>query len=269
MTAVAELWSYRNLVYHLAQRELRSRYKKSILGWAWSLINPASTLLIFTVVFGTFLRVIPPVAGNGTTQSFALFLFSGLIVWNTFNGILTGSISALASSGGLLSKVYFPPAVPALANAATVLIQTVIETFILLVVMVVVGNLSITLLLFPLVIVVTVMLGLGAGLMLSVYNVLYRDVGYLVGIGMNVLFYATPIVYPITLVPEEVGGLPARRLIELNPMTQVVGWMRDGFYLLEWPSPRGVAVTGLVALVVLVGGWALFDRKARLVTEEL
>ena len=123
MTAAAEIWTYRNLIYNLAQRELRSRYKKSILGWAWSLINPASMLLIYSVVFGVIFGAQPPVAGDGHTANFALYLFAGLIVWNFFNGVVMGSISQLQASGTLLNKVYFPPSCPAIANMLTVLLQ--------------------------------------------------------------------------------------------------------------------------------------------------
>ena len=81
MTAATEIWSFRNLIYNLAQRELRSRYKKSVLGWLWSLINPAAMLGIYTLVFGVFLKTEPPPAGNGDLKSYGLYLFAGLVVW--------------------------------------------------------------------------------------------------------------------------------------------------------------------------------------------
>ncbi|MSX34848.1 MAG: ABC transporter permease, partial [Actinobacteria bacterium] len=123
MKVVSELWAYRNLTYNLAQRELKSRYKKSLLGWLWSLLNPASILAVYTLVFGYFFNAKAPLAGNGSTSIFALYLFAGLWVWNLFNGTVLGAIAALQSSGPLLNKVYFPPACPALANTITVLLQ--------------------------------------------------------------------------------------------------------------------------------------------------
>ena len=142
MAYVTQVWGYRGLIGNLAQRELKSRYKRSVLGWLWSLINPASTLLIYTIVFGTIMRIPPPVAGNGELKSFALFLFSALIVWNFFSGVVVGSMGALIGAGPLLKKVYFPPECPAIANVLTVLIQTGIEAGILVAVMFVVGNVS-------------------------------------------------------------------------------------------------------------------------------
>ncbi len=269
MTAVTEIWTYRNLILNLAQRELRARYKKSLLGWLWSLINPAATLAIYTLVFGVFLKIEPPALGNGEGGVFGLYLFCALVVWNYFNGVLTGSITALQGSGGLLNKVYFPPAAPAIANMLTVVLQGLIEGGILAVIMIVLGNASITFVLFPLVLVFCGLFALGLGLFLSVYNVLYRDVSYLVGIGMTLLFYATPIIYPITQVPEEIGGIPVRNLIELNPLTQFVAWSRDAFYSLTWPSMLSFGGALLAAVVTFLLGASIFTVKARNVAEEL
>lgn len=268
MTAVTELWSYRNLIYNLAQRELRSRYKKSVLGWAWSLINPASTLLIFSVVFGVIFGAEAPVAGNGSTQNFALYLFCALVVWNFFQGTLTGAIGALQGAGPLLNKVYFPPACPPIANMFTVLLQALIEGGILIAIMVVLGNVGVTLLLFPAVLLFVGLFALGIGLVAAVYNVYLRDVNYIVGIGMNVLFYATPIVYPLQQAKDALPSW-AFNAYEYNPLVQYVGWSRDAFYLLRWPGIGSFAWASAVAVVTFALGSAIFARKARNVIEEL
>jgi ABC-2 type transport system permease protein len=264
MTAATEIWSYRNLIYNLAQRELRARYKKSLLGWLWSLINPAAMLAIYTIVFGVFFKAEPPVAGNGHTESYGLYLFAGLVIWNMFNGTVTGAIIALQTSGGLLNKVYFPPSAPAIANLMTVLLQFVIETAILAAIMIALGNVSATYILFPALVVFLAMFSLGLGLFVSVFNVYYRDVGYLVGIGMQVLFYATPIIYPLNIVPD--WALP---VIRLNPLTQLVEWSRDAFYDLTWPSLASFSLTALACILTFVVGWAVFNVKARNIAEEL
>ena len=262
--AVTELWGYRSLIRNLARRDLSARYKKSVLGWAWSLINPASTLLIYSVVFGTILKVTPPPGHNPSVKVFALYLFTGLIIWNCFNAVLTGAIGALQGVGTLLNKVYFPPACPAVAATAVSVTQSAIETSILIVAMLIARNAWWTILLLPLVFVPAVALSLGIGLALSAYNVLYRDVAYLVTIGLNLLFYATPIVYPITLVPE-----PLRTVFEANPLTQLVGIARDLAYFGQLPSLGSIAYTLVISAVVLVLGWKIFEAKARLVIEDL
>lgn len=269
MTAPTQIWTYRNLIWHLTQRELRSRYKKSILGWLWSLINPAATLLIFSVVFGTFLRVEPPPLADGSKGIFAVFLFAGLVIWNFFNGTVTGAMGALQSAGPLLSKVYFPPACPAIANMLTVLTQTALEALILVVVLVVLGNLGWQIILFPVLMVFVVLFALGVGLFVSIYNVYFRDVSYLVTILLQALFYATPIIYTINLVPERLFGLPMRTLVELNPLTQMVNFSRDIFYLQQLPSLASVAGLAVSSVATFLVGWWLFNRKAENVTEEL
>ncbi|HEV7887482.1 MAG TPA: ABC transporter permease, partial [Acidimicrobiales bacterium] len=110
---------------------------------------------------------------------------------------------------------------------------------------------------------------LGLGLFLSVFNVRYRDISYLVSIGMQLLFYATPLIYPLTSVPEQVKGIPVRRIIELNPLTRFVEWSRDAFYNLRWPSLTSVAGTTAAAVLVFLLGWMVFSAKTRDIAEEL
>jgi ABC-type polysaccharide/polyol phosphate export permease len=254
LKSVSELWAYRNLTYNLAQRELRSRYKKSLLGWLWSLLNPASVLAVYTLVFGYFFDSQAPTAGNGHTSTFALYLFAGLWVWNLFNGTVLGAISALQSC-------------PALANTITVLLQAMIEAGILLFIMILLGNVGWMLLLFPLLILCITLFSVGVGLALSVYNVFYRDVNYLVTIGMNVLFYGTPIIYSITLVENKSETLA--RIMQLNPIAQYVQWSRDIFYGLTMPSTTSLIVIPLASLAVFVLGLAIFNRKSRDIAQEL
>jgi ABC-2 type transport system permease protein len=269
VSSASQIWSYRSLIGNLAQRDLKSRYKRSILGWGWSLINPAATLLIYALVFGTFLRVQPPVAGNGHTQLFALYLFAGLVVWNFFNNVMTGSMGALLGVGALLRKVYFPPESPAIANALAVVLQTVVEATILVVVMAAVGNASWTYIFVPFILAFMLLFALGLGLVLSLLNVYFRDINYLTVILLNLLFYATPIIYTLDLVPNHVGFIPIKALITINPLTQFVGAMRDAVYLLQVPRlGRILAIVG-TSLVSFLGGWAIFSRYSREISEEL
>jgi len=266
---VRELWSFRNLVGNLASRDLRSKYKKSVLGWSWSLINPAATLLIYTLVFGTFLKIEPPVAGNGSTKVFALYLFAALIVWNFFNAVIVGSMSALTGAGPLIKKVYFPPEATVLANTLASLLQTGIETAVLVVVMIVVGNVSWTFLLFPFILALFICFCIGLGLMASISNAYYRDVSYLIAISLNLLFYATPIIYPLDTVPETLHGIPIRAIIQANPLTEFVQASRDCFYLLRVPSAGSIAWMTISSIGTLVVGWFVFQRQAAHVAEEL
>jgi ABC-type polysaccharide/polyol phosphate export permease len=268
---IRELWDYRFLIWNLAQRDLRSRYKKSVLGWLWSLINPASTLIIFSVVFGLLLKAPPPVAANGD-KNFGLWLFAGLVVWNFFSSTVNGSISALSTSGQLLKKVYFPATAPAVANLLVGLSQALIEFFILAVFIVIFRNASAYMLLFPVVVVITGLFALGIGLWVSIFNLYYRDIGYLVGIALNILFYATPIVYPLTL-PSlseyHIADISLGDILKLNPLTDLVEMNRDFFYTNQLPGWQALLYVTVAAIVSLIVGWVVFSRRAQFVSEEI
>ena len=264
MSTPAQVWTYRTLIVNLAQRDLKARYKKSFLGWLWSLINPAVTLGIYTFVFGVILGAVAPVAGNGTTQTFALYLFCALVVWNFFSGTVNTSIGSFVSAGGLLTRTYFPPECPMLSGLVTVAIQAALELGILFTFMIIVGNVGWT---FLLVLPIFFLLGcfsFGIGLVLGLGNIRYRDVNYLVGIGLQVLFYATPIVYPIDIVPS-----PYKAILELNPMTAFVYSIRQTVYQLELPTTNNWLMMGASASISLIGGWLIFSRYAPRVIEEL
>jgi ABC-2 type transport system permease protein len=269
MASATEIWNYRSLTANLARREMRAQYKKSILGSLWSLINPLSVLLIYALVFGTFLRIEPPVAGNGETKSFALFLFAALIIWNLFNASILGSMTALGAAGDLLRKVYFPPECPIIAHEVNVLVQTGMETLVIMVFLVIVQNVSWTFVLFPLLVVLVLGFSVGLALVVGLLNVYYRDTNYLVGIGLNLLFYCTPIIYPVTLVPEEVAGLPARRIVELNPLANYTDMSRDLFYSLQAPTLNQWLYGIAWSVGMLLVGWKIFSRWSVDIGEEL
>jgi ABC-2 type transport system permease protein len=269
LAPVTEVWNHRSIVRNLAEREFRAKYKKSVLGWLWSMLNPAATILIYSLVFGVFLKVTPPVAGNGDLQNFALYLFAALIMWNFFSTVVTGAMSSMTSAGPLIRKVYLPPECIPFAVVTSSIVQTVIEAAILALVMIVLGNASLTFLLFPLLLVLMMLFTTGIALVTSMLNVYFRDVGYLVTIGLMFLFYATPIVYTISLIPEEAWGLPMRDIIEASPLTQFVMASRDLFYLLEVPSLSHWAYLVAASVGSLAIGWWIFSRRSWQIAEEL
>jgi ABC-type polysaccharide/polyol phosphate export permease len=269
MAQLTEIWTYRRLVGNFAQRELRGKYKGSVLGWFWSLLNPLATLGIYALVFGYFLRFEPPLAGNGELRNFAVYLFTALVAWNFFHAVVTGSIGSLVGAGPLLKKIYFPPFAPVLGGAGATLYQAAIEIVLLVSLMAVLGNISFTILLLPVLLGLLGLFSVGIGLLLSMLNVRYRDVAYLVTIGLNLLFYATPIIYPIALVPDEKDGIPVRDIYDLNPLTQFVEAFRDVVYDLEVPSLERFAGLTVISVVVFLAGFAFFSRGSRDVAEEL
>lgn len=267
--APAQVWAHRNLILNLAQRDLKAKYKKSVLGWVWSLLNPAASLAVYTLVFGLFLKGRAPVAGNGELQNFALYLFAGLIVWNLFANSLTGALGALEGAAPLLTKIYFPPECPAIASVAGVVLQSFIEAGIIVTILVVMGNASPTMLLIPVLFAQVTLLSIGLGMWLSVLNIRYRDVQYLVVIALQVAFYCTPIVYSSSLIPEESHGIPVRRLLLLNPIARFVDAFRDLVYNLRVPALTDWLYLTAVPVAVFVLSWTWFRRAAAGVIEEL
>jgi ABC-type polysaccharide/polyol phosphate export permease len=267
LSTPAQVWSYRTLIANLAQRDLKARYKKSFLGWLWSLINPATTLAIYTVVFGLILGAQAPIAGTGRLESFALYLFCGLVAWNFFSGTINICIASFQSAGGLLTRTYFPPECPMVAGLVTVAIQAVLELLILFGFMIVLGNVSWTFVMVVPIFMLLACLSFGVGLVLGLGNIRYRDVSYLVGIGLQVLFYLTPIVYTVELATSKSAVLG--RILQANPLTSFVYGIRQSVYSLDLPTTSNWLMMGASATVSLVVGWWIFGRYAPSVIEEL
>jgi ABC-type polysaccharide/polyol phosphate export permease len=265
----SEVWQYRGLVADFARRELKGKYKGSVLGSFWALVNPLATLAVYSLVFGFFLRFSPPVAGNGRLDNFPLYLFTGLVVWNSFYAVSTGAMGSLIGAGPLLRKIYFPPFAPVIGNALATTQQTAIEIGLLLVVYVLALNVGWTVLLLPVLIVLLAAFSLGVGLLLSMLNARLRDIGYIVQVVLNLLFYAAPIIYPITYVEHLYGKHPWLRIYEFNPITRFVEAFRDVLYDLTVPPLWALGYLVVVSLGVLALGWRFFQARAADVSEEL
>lgn len=261
--------NYGNLVRNFASRELKGRFKGSVLGWGWSLLNPLFTLAVYATIFGFFLKFSPPVAGNGELQNFAIYLFTALVVWNYFNAIITGSMGALLGAGSLMKKIYFPPWTPIAGAALATLAQLGIELTLLAVIYIVVGNVSWTFLLMPFLVILLTAFALGIGLIFSILNAKLRDVSYIVGVVLNLAFYSAPIIYPISQVRQVYPNHPWARIYEYNPIVQFVEGAKDLMYTLEPPSWRRIVYLTIVSFTVLgVGAW-FFVRSSRDISDEL
>lgn len=268
MSQFQTIWDSRPLVTNFAQRELKSRYRRSLLGWLWSLINPMTTILIYTLVFSVILRAEPPPAGDGS-KTFALYLFSGLVPWTLFATMVNGPMDWLNAVAELLRKISFPADAAIFGGAVAGAVQSLIEAGILLIIMIGIGNASWAMLQLPYVLLCFTAFGLGIGFVLSIANAHFRDVKYLVGVALNVLFFLVPIVYPGSIVPESRWGLPLRNIIEMNPLAQFVAAVRDATYFGQFSSPARLLGIGVVGAVVFVAGWTYFVKRSVDIAEEL
>ena len=232
----ASVWHYRSLIWNFAQRDLKSRFKGTALGWAWSLMLPLATLAIYSLVFSVIFRGVPPDFGNGRTGLFAVWLWAGLIPWTFFLIAINVSLPTLIGSGPLLQKVYFPSYAPILGSVTAILVQSTIELGLLGVVLVLLENLSITWLLVPLWAVLYVTFVASVAVSLSILNVYFRDIAHLVSVALQLLFFLTPIIYQFTQIPEVWNGLPVRTLAGLNPLAGFVDCLRGLVYDLKVPD---------------------------------
>ena len=274
MSALRELGASRELVVNLTQRELKGKYKRSALGWAWSLLNPLATMLIFTVVFRFVLRVPVPVGPSTGIRVFALWLLCGLLVWTLISNGMNGGIASLVGNANLIKKVYFPREALVVSAVLALVVTLLIELGVLAVALALFGNvvvLWLPVLLLLLVLVTTFTLGLA--LMLSVANVYFRDMQYFVAIFLQLWFYATPIIYPIELVEQQRGteilGVSILTLYNLNPAVTFVEAFRDVLYDLQWPSLDRWGAMLAWAVVSLVVGVRVFSRFEGRLAEEL
>jgi ABC-2 type transport system permease protein len=267
--SVRTVWQYRGLIGNFANREIKGKYKGSLLGSAWSLLNPLATLAIYSLVFGFIIRFPTPVAGNGRLTNFTIYLFTALVVWNFFQAVTTSSMGALVSAGPLLRKIYFPPFAPVIGSAGAVLNQTAIEFGLLVIVYVAVVNVGWSMLLLPLLLALLAAFSLGLGLLLAIANARFRDVSYIVTVLLNLLFYMSPIIYPISVVTNLYDKHPWLRIYEYNPITAFVEAFRSALWHLDFPGWGRLGYLAAVSVAVLAIGWIVFQAKSVDVSEEL
>jgi ABC-type polysaccharide/polyol phosphate export permease len=210
---------------------------------------PLATLLTYTLVFSVLLHNTAPDFGSGRTGFFAVWLLGGLVPWNFFLISILISMPTLLSSGAMLQKVYFPSFAPILGAVMAILVQTIIEFSIYAIVLVIFGNFGLTWLLFPAWLVLFVVFVTGVALSLAILNVHVRDLAQLTNVALTLLFFLTPIIYQLNIVPERWHGLPLQALLHLNPMVAFVESLRSLSYGLQVPS-----LTTWLQLVVWAGG---------------
>jgi ABC-2 type transport system permease protein len=269
VTAIGDLAASRELLWNLTLRELRGKYKRSALGWTWSLVNPLVTMVIFTVVFGVFLKAQPGAGDPSGLDVFALWLLCALLPWNFLANTLNGGALALVGNGNLIKKVYFPRETLVGAVTGANLVTLLIELGVLCVAMLVAGNNVLPWI--PGVLLVTALLTVfvtGLALALSVLNVYFRDTQHFLSILLQIWFYASPIVYPASLVRDHVTGA-AWTLYEANPFYRFAEAYRNLFYDLRWPSAATLGIVLAWSVGSLLVGWWVFGKLQGRLAEEL
>ncbi len=261
----------RSLLINLTLRENRSKYKRSALGWAWSMINPLATMLVFTFVFRLVFRIAPPTGDPSGLSNFGFFLICGLLPWNFLSAGLTGATGSVVANAGLIKKVYFTRAVLPASSVLSWNTNLLIELGVLSLALLFVGQFVFLYLPAALVVITLQMFFvLGIGLALSALNVYFRDVEHFLTILLLLWFYATPIIYPIDLVlqNEMITG-PLRTIYLLNPMVHFTEAYRAIFYHVRSPGADTFLYMFLSAAVTMTFGLWLFRKLEAKFAEEL
>jgi lipopolysaccharide transport system permease protein len=255
----AELWEYRELLQFLIWRDIKIRYKQTVLGAAWAILQPLLAAAVFTLFFGRIARI----ASDGVP--YAAFSFAGMVLWTFFAQGLSLASNSLVGSSHLITKVYFPRLMVPVASVTAGLLDLAIALAVLLVIILASGlGVSPRLLAVPIPAALALITAIGAGLWLSALNVKYRDVRFVVPFLIQMLLFVSPVIYPAsTVVPRlEAAGLPGW-LYGLNPMAGAVEafrWATVGVDTHPWPL---VATGALAALVLLLTGAVYFRSVER------
>lgn len=262
-----ELFHYRELILNLAVRELKARYKNTVLGFFWSLLNPLGMMLVFTAVFTVFMR--------SEVENFPIYALCGLLPWNFFSAAVMGSVNAIVSNANLVTKVYFPREVLPIATVLANLFNFLLTLVVLFVALVVVrAPVSPWLWLLPVVILIQSAFILGLAFILSTLNVFYRDTLMVMDVAMLAWFFLTPIFYPLEDLPRSypIGGYELdihRTMYILNPMASIINTYRDLLYRGYRTDFDFFARTAITALLVLIFGYWFFCKYSNRFGEEV
>jgi ABC-2 type transport system permease protein len=269
MHAVTRVYQSRELLWNLTLRELRTKYRRSFLGWAWSMLNPLATVAVYGFVFGVLFEAEAPQGDPSGLTAFALYMLCALLPWNFFSLVNSLGLGAVSGNSGLVRRVAFPTEILVFSNVLHACVQFSIEMTLLFVVLLIAGSPIIPWL--PVVILTSLLLTMfatGFALALSALAVYFRDMNYLWTIVLQVWFFGTPIVYSPQILQDQAPDW-VLQVLELNPMLQFVAVYRRCLY--DGAAPGWTTFFALVAVSAstLAAGWAVFRRFARRLPEEV
>ena len=250
-----ELWAYKDLLLIMVKRDFIAAYKQTILGPLWHFLQPLFTTVVFVVVFGRIAKIptdnIPP----------PLFYLCGLTLWNYFSACLNGTSNTFIANAGIFGKVYFPRLIIPLSVILSNAVKLGIQLLLLLGIMIYYAsngfplNLSFNIFWIPVLILNVAILGLALGILISALTTKYRDIAVLIGFGMQLLMYATPIIYPVSFIPEKY-----KTIIGLNPLTWIIEAFRNGLLgqgIINLPM---LGYSAILTIILLITSIMVFSK---------
>ncbi len=257
MSLIKNLYNYRELLKSNVKKEIRGKYKGSFLGVLWSFVNPLLTVLVYAIVFPYIMRV--------KTENYLIFLIIGIIPWTFFTTVINQGMITVRMNEGIIKKVYFPREILPISVALSGLVNFFISC-IIIVIFCIFGGVGVTwhIILLPIIALIQFVFSLGLILGLSAINIYIKDTEYIVQFFINMLFYATPILYQSTLFPEKI-----RWILYLNPMTQIVEAYRNIFLYHQLPDVMGILYVIIVSLIIFALGLVIFRKLEKGFAEQV
>ncbi len=256
--SVIELVHYREMMVSLIRRELRGKYKASVLGFLWTFLNPLFQIFIYTIVFSFILQ--------SGIEHFSIFLFIGLIPWNFFSVSISSGASCVVNQENLIKKIYFPRIILPISYVTSMFINMLL-TFIVIFAVLFLSDYGINVIavcFLPAVMIIEYLLALGICMIVSAITVYFRDLEYILGIINMAWMYLTPILYTIDRIPENV-----RVFFNLNPMVPIILAYQQILYYKELPDMGTLLHAGTIGIVILIIGIFVFNRMQKKFVEEL
>lgn len=260
MSFFKELYTYRELLKTNVKKEIRGKYKGSILGVLWSFINPLLQVAVYAIVFPYLMR--------GTSEHYLVYLITGIIPWTYFTTSINQGMQTIRGNAGIIKKVYFPREILPISVVYSGLVNFLISCIIILVFCIGDGvGISYHIIYLPIIAILQSIFTLGLVFALSAINVYIKDIEYIFTFILNMLFYGTPIIYELSLIQNASAFLV--KLVELNPLTQIIMAYRDIFLYHQFPSASIMMIITVVSIAVLIIGYAIFRKLQKGFAEEL
>ena len=258
MRVIKEIYKYREMIFSLVRKDLRGRYKGSVLGFLWTFINPLLQLGVYTLVFSVIMR-------NGI-EKFYLFLFVALMPWIFFSASITGGSTSVIISQDMVKKIYFPRQVLPIAYVTSAFVNMVLSFLVIFIVLILsgVGISIIAIMCLPVIMIVEYILCLGIAMLTSALTVYFRDLEYILSIVAMAWMYLTPVLYSVDMVPDKL-----QPLINLNPMTPIIIAYREILYYKQVPHFSTLIQATILGIFVLIVGNLVFNKLQRGFVEEL
>lgn len=258
MKSLKELYDYRQMIFSLVRRELRGRYKGSVLGFLWTFINPLLQLLVYTMVFSVIM--------HSNIESYYIFLFVALVPWIFFSTAVQGGSTSVINSADMVKKIYFPREVLPISCVTSAFVNMILS-FIVVFAVLIVSNFGVNLkalLYMPIIMIVEYIFSIGIALLVAGLTVYFRDLAYILGIVTMAWQYLTPVMYGTDMVPEDL--LPIWRL---NPMTPIIDAYRDILYYKEIPQLSSLVQATVIGVIFIMIGYVAFRKMQKGFAEEM